>query len=77
MKCMPMGGSISCVTFKRFSKFLEYCARRVEGTRNILNYLDDFLFAGHPDLSECVRALCSFGIVCKDLAQDKTEGPTT
>ena len=80
-KCMPMGCSISFVTFKHFSTSLKYCARRVAGTRNILHYLDDFLFVGRLDSLECVRVLCSFGIVCKDfgvpIAQDKTEGPTT
>ena len=78
---MPMGCSISFVIFKHFSTSLKYCARRVAGTRNILHYLDDFLFVGRLDSLECVRVLCSFGIVCKDfgvpIAQDKTEGPTT
>ena len=35
-KCMPMGCSISCVTFERFSTFLEYCACKVAQTRKIL-----------------------------------------
>ena len=76
-KCMPMGCSISCVTFERFSTFLEYCTRRGAGTRNILHYLDDILFVGRLDSLECARALCSVGIVCKDfgvpIAKDKTD----
>ena len=80
-KCMPMGCSISCVTFERFSTFLEYCVRKVAATDNIIHYLDDFLFTGSADSLDCARALSSFTVVCKDfgvpLASDKTVGPTT
>ena len=80
-KCMPMGCSISCVTFERFSTFLEYCARKVAKSDNILHYLDDFFFAGCADSSDCARALRSFQVICKKfgvpLASDKTEGPAT
>ena len=80
-KCMPMGCSISCVTFERFSTFLEYCTRKVAGTPNILHYLDDFFFAGRAQSTECARALTSFTVTCTEfgvpLAIDKTEGPAT
>ena len=71
-KCMPIGCSFSCVTFERFSTFL-----RGELLAHVtLHYLDDFLFVGRSDSLECARALCSFGIACKDfgvpIAQDKT-----
>ena len=69
------------MTFERFSTFLEYCAHKVAATDNIIHYLDDFLFAGSADSSDCGRALSSFTVVCKDfgvpLASDKTVGPTT
>ena len=52
-KCMPMGCSISCVTFERFSTFL-----RGELLAHVtLHYLDDFLFVGRLDSLECARAL--------------------
>ena len=76
-KCLPMGYTIYCVAFERFSTFLEYCMRQFAGKRNIFHGLDDFLFVGRPDSLECARALCSFGILCKDfgvpIAQDKTD----
>ena len=80
-KCMPMGCSISCATFERFSTFLEYCTRKVSNTPHILHYLDDFFFAGRGQSNECAHALTSFIVVCRDfgvpLASDKTVGPAT
>ena len=58
-KCMPTCCSISCVTFERFSTFLEYCAHQVAATDNILHYLDDFFFVGRADSNECARTLTS------------------
>ena len=60
-KCVPMGCSISCVTFERFSTFLEYCARKVAATDNIIHCLDDF-FRGDCSLA---HAVSSFTVVCR------------
>ena len=80
-KCMPMGCSISCATFERFSTFLEYSARKVSASQCIMHYLDDFLFAGKQNTQECLRVMQSFRVVAKEfgvpLAEEKSEGPTT
>ena len=41
-RCLPMGCSISCALFERFSTFLEYCCRKIARTNRVLHYLDDF-----------------------------------
>ena len=78
---MPMGCSISCVTFERFSTFPEYCARKVAATDSIIHYTLMTFFAGSANSSDCARALSSFTVVCKELGvplgSDKTVGPTT
>ena len=51
-----------------------------EGVRGIIHYLDDFLFVGRPQTSECAVALDLAEGVCQclgvPLALEKTEGPT-
>ena len=79
-RCMPMGCSIACSTFEKFSVFLEYCCQDVAGSRNVLHYLDDFFFAGRSS-RECRHLMCSFQALCErfgvPIAQEKTEGPVT
>ena len=67
-RCMPMGCSVSCAVFERFSTFLQFCCRRVTGSQCILHYLDNFFFAGRS-AAECRRTI--------PIAHDKTEGPFT
>jgi hypothetical protein len=45
-KCMPMGFSVWCATFERFSTFLHWVIENKSGSKNIDHYLDDFLFGG-------------------------------
>lgn len=77
-RCMPMGCSVSCAVFERFSSFLQACCRRIASSQCILHYLDDFFFAGKSadecsHLMWCFKAMCErFGV---PIASEKTEGP--
>ena len=75
---MPMGCSVSCAVFERFSTFLQACCTRVAGTQNILHYLDDFFFVGQS-AAECEHMMRCFMAICErfgvPIAHDKTEGP--
>ena len=77
-KCMPMGCSISCSLFEKFSSFLEYQVKQAAQTPFITHYLDDFLFVG-TSVSSCACLLHEFTSMCKTLgvplAPEKTEGP--
>ena len=77
-RCMPMGCSVSCAIFERFSTFLQACCMRVAATNNVLHYLDDFFFVG-VSAAECEHAMHCFMAICErfgvPIAQDKTEGP--
>lgn len=80
-KCMPMGCSISCSTFEKFSTFLQFELKRRTNSQNIDHYLDDFFFAGSPSSNSCQYLMDAFTELCNEvgvpIADDKTEGPTT
>jgi hypothetical protein len=44
-KCLPMGCSVSCSHFERFSSFLHWITEMESDLHEIDHYLDDFLFA--------------------------------
>ena len=78
-KCLPMGCSISCSLFEKFSTFLEWALVQRVGLAAVLHYLDDFLFGG-KDFCECSALMRSFSTLCLELgvpvASNKTVGPT-
>lgn len=80
-KCLPMGCSISCAAFEKFSTFLEWIVRIKCNSTSIEHYLDDFLFGGRANDNACIEAMNIFDSVCQDLgvpvADEKTEGPVT
>ena len=45
-KCLPMGCSISCSLFEKFSTFLEWALKHRVGLANVLHYSDDFCLVG-------------------------------
>lgn len=78
--CLPMGLSMSCQLFTRFSNALQwiletrYCA--------IMSHIiDDFLFIGHKDTSLCLNSLQAFIKLAQDVGipikHEKTSFPTT
>lgn len=78
-KCLPMGASISCSIFEKFSSALHWFTEVRSGNKNILHYLDDFLFGGETKTSVCQETLDTFRDTCKlwgvPLAEDKTVEP--
>lgn len=80
-KCLPMGCSVSCAFFERFSSFLEWVVRQESRVSSVLHYLDDFLFLGPAGSRVCLILLRAMERISADfgvpLALDKTEGPVT
>ena len=77
-KCLPMGCSISCSIFEKFSSFLEFQVKEMGATAFVTHYLDDFLFVG-PSASACSSLLDIFSTLCNQLgvpiAKEKTVVP--
>lgn len=80
-KCLPMGASISCYLFECFSTFLEFRLKQITKSDDICHYLDDYLFAGKANSTDCHDLLQSFQNMCHEggvpYALEKTEGPGT
>jgi hypothetical protein len=80
-KCLPMGCSLSCSLFEKFSTFLNWELSRRSKLHSIIHYLDDFLFIDKANLTECCDLMKDFESLCLDLgipvALEKTEGLTT
>ncbi|KAM4652054.1 uncharacterized protein O3C94_014389, partial [Discoglossus pictus] len=78
-RCLPMGCSISCSFFEKFSTFLHWVLCAKTGLYSVVHYLDDFLFVGSPDSSDCLSLMQAFQELAADfgipLAVDKSEGP--
>ncbi|XP_029441489.1 vomeronasal type-2 receptor 26-like [Rhinatrema bivittatum] len=79
-KCMPMGCSIACAYFEAFITFLHWVVERRSGSRDIVHYLDDFLFVGRAASGDCLHGLGWFQRVADEfgipLSAEKTEGPS-
>ncbi|XP_077775069.1 uncharacterized protein LOC144325502 [Podarcis muralis] len=80
-KAMPMGCSVACAAFERFSSFLEWALRARTGLDGVTHYLDDFLVASASNTGDCVVLLQAFASLTEELgvplAAEKTEGPST
>jgi hypothetical protein len=78
-KALPFGASISCITFKRFARFLEFCVKLKMKSGKLIHYLDDFL-GGNKTSDLCIQNLSHFKEVLAELgvpiAHEKTEGPS-
>ena len=80
-KCMPFGCAIACATFEKFSTFLHWLISKNSQNLNIIHYLDDFLFMGAANSTECQKLSEIFKDTCEELGipinSKKTAGPTT
>ena len=78
-KCLPIGCSLSCSLFEKFSSFLQWAVVRETGLNTIDNYLDDFFFAGSSSASDCQLLMDGFISLAitigVPLAENKTTGP--
>ena len=77
---MPFGCSISCTTWEKVANFLEFCIKQRSPVGNVKHYVDDFLFAGKANKSDCATILQCFFDCTKELEfqlLQKTEGPKT
>ena len=65
-KCLPFGASISCSHFQRFSNAVRHIVQW-KTKKNVVNYLDDFLFAALRKLL-CNSQVQEFLQVCETIA---------
>lgn len=76
-RALPMGCSISCLAFERFSTFLKWDLRQRVGSIDSAHYSDDFLFVGPDGSEQCARMLQGFIGLAVDLGvplvHEKTE----
>lgn len=75
---LPMGCSISCAGFEH--SFLEWALERRAGLKQVVHYLDDFLFCGASYSERGVYLVSCFQHLTAELgvslAEEKTEGPS-
>ena len=64
-KCLPFGASISCAHFQRFSNAVAHIVRW-KTKRNLINYLDDYMFAALIKLL-CNDQVKNFLSVCDEI----------
>ncbi|XP_053556935.1 uncharacterized protein LOC128648362 [Bombina bombina] len=80
-KCLPMGCSVSCSVFEKFSSFLHWLFTEKTGCESMSHYLDDFLVVGRKETGECRIWKEELEAMFKQLgvpvATEKSEGPGT
>lgn len=59
-RCLPMGASLSCQLFERFSTAIQWIMHHQYGARHVSHILDDFIMIGPPSSSACQEDLDSF-----------------
>lgn len=80
-KCLPMGCSISCQTFESLSQALQWILVNKLSVHHTSHILDDFIFFGKPNTTECRKYLHSFLSMAEEInlpvKDSKTVWPTT
>ena len=80
-KTLPFGLSFACNLFKKFSTALQWMLTEKLGVQHCVHILDDFLFIGPSNSSECYSSLLAFHVLAKDLGlpikSEKTVYPCT
>ena len=66
-KCLPVGCSIYCALFEKFSTFLHWVVENKSGLSTLDHYLDDFLFADAALTNDCQKLMDTFFFVSKEL----------
>ena len=79
-KCLPMGCSVSCNLFEKFSSFVQWVVETRCSLHSIDHYLDDFILVGKKFSTDCSMLMNTFMNVCDELgvpiAENKTVGPS-
>ena len=65
-KCLPFGASISCSHFQKFSDAVAHIVKVKTGGRELINYLDDYLFVALLKML-CNEQVETFLEVCKSI----------
>ena len=80
-KTLPFGLSYACNLFEKFSSALQWILHSKFSVPHCVHVLDDFLFLGPPQSSECYSALLAFHVLAKEIGlpvkTEKTVYPTT
>ena len=79
-KALPFGCSSSCAIFEKFATFLEWGAKKVAMSENLVHYLDDFCGGekSHADARALLeKSLAFFSYLGVPVAPHKVEGPST
>ena len=71
--CLPMGLSISCQTFERFSTALQWIMEN-RFSSSLSHIIDDFCFVGPPLSGSCASGLNSFLEICADIGVPIKQG---
>ncbi len=66
-KMMPMGASISCSQFKKFSSAVQWILIHVFKVKHMSHILDDFLFFGKKGTKECETSLKAFLLLANSI----------
>lgn len=78
-KALPFGAAISCSTFEKFARLLEFCIKEKMESGNLIHYLDDFL-GGDKSKISCAQSMSIFQTIMSainvPIADEKTVGPT-
>ena len=66
-KVLPMCSAVSCQTFERFSRALQWILQTHFGVSKVTHLLDDFIFFGPCNESTCLTSLLSFEKLSHDI----------
>lgn len=79
-RMLPMGLSLSCSLFEKFSTFLHWLVSYKSNLNSLDHYLDDFIFAGGKLSQDCELLVDTFSGICMEIgvpiAEEKSVGPT-
>ena len=73
-KVLPMGSSVSCQTFERFSRAIQWILQSAFHVSQVTHFLDDFIFVRPADEPTCLNYLLSFESLSATLGIPLNEG---
>ena len=73
-KVFPMGSSVSCQTFERFSRAIQWILQSAFHVSQVTHFLDDFNFVGPANEPTCLNSLLSFESLSATLGIPLNEG---